>query len=374
MITQGSVAPGFEKVAQAFAENFEERDELGAGLAVLLEGDPVVDLWGGYADRNRSRLWESDTLVPVYSTTKGVAALVVALLVERGALDYEAPVAAIWPAFGVNGKDRITLAELLSHQAGLPGFKEEIDPALWLDPQACAAALAALPPLWPPGTRSGYHPLTWGYLVGEIVRRVSGKSLGAVLREDFCDPSGIDFWIGLPESEHERVGEMTKPRDLPQLGEITELKRLAFLTKWAAPDRGGAVWRSIEIPSANGHGTAMGVAQLYGVYAEGGVLDGDHLIGPATFEALRRPRVSGDDLVLPTPMRFAAGPQLNDKGLYGPNPETLAHPGWGGSFGMGDPARRLSIGYVCNRQDRYLQGDPRARALIDAVYDSLTAL
>lgn len=371
MITQGTVAPGFERVAEAFAANFEEGLELGAGLAVVVEGEPVVELWGGFKDRGQTEAWTRDTIVPVYSATKGAAALVVAKLVSEGKLDYEAPVASVWPEFAAHGKDRLTLAQLLSHQAGLPGFKDPIDPALWLDPAACAAALAAMAPLWPPGTASGYHPLTWGYLVGEIVRRASGRTLGAILQEDFCEPSAIDFWIGLPESEDERVAKIARPPRLPELGEITELKTIAFLSAWAAPDRGGPEWRRIEIPSANGHCNAPGLAWLYDCYAERGSLDGEELISASAFAALTKTRVDGDNLVLPGRVAFAAGPQLNHDLLYGPEPEALLHPGWGGSVGLADPKRRLAIGYVLNKQSPVLRGDPRAVRLVNAIYASI---
>jgi len=371
MFTQGSVAPGFEKVAEAFAQNFEDGAELGASFAAIVDGEVVADLWGGYADRNKTRLWDADTLVPVYSTTKAIAALVVARLVDDGALDYDAPVASVWPEFAANGKAEITLAQALSHQGGLCGFKDPIDPALWLDPPALAAALAPLAPLWPPGAASGYHPLTWGYIAGEIALRASGRTLGTILAEDICDRFGIDFWIGLPDEEHERCAEIQKPKTAPVLGELTELKRIAFMTKWSAPDRGGALWRRIEIPSANGHGTALSVAQLYGVYANGGLLDGETVIGTEPFAALTKTRIDNDDLVLPGRVQFAAGPMRNVSGVYGPNPHTLAHSGWGGSMGLGDPDRRLSAGYVMNRQDHHLQGDPRPRRLIEALYGCL---
>jgi CubicO group peptidase (beta-lactamase class C family) len=368
MFTQGSVAPGFERVAEAFAQNFEDGAELGAGFAATLEGETVVDLWGGYADRNKTKLWDADTLVPVYSTTKAIAALAIGRLVDRGALDYEQPVAEVWPEFAAGGKAEITLAEALSHRAGLCGFKDPIDPALWLDPPALAAALAPLEPLWPPGGQSGYHPLTWGYIAGEIVRRATGKSLGQHLADDFCEPHGIDFWIGLPDEEHDRCAEIQKPKTAPALGDVTELKRIAFLTKWSAPDRGGALWRRIEIPSANGHGTALAVAHLYGVFANGGALNGETLIGREAFDAMTRVRVDNEDLVLPSRVQFGAGPMRNVQGFYGPNPNTIAHSGWGGSMGLGDPDRRLSAGYVMNKQDHHLQGDPRARRLIEALY------
>lgn len=371
MFTQGSVAPGFEKVAEAFALNFEDGLELGASFAAIVDGETVAELWGGYADRNKQRLWDADTLTPVYSTTKGVAALVIARLVDNGALDYEAPVADVWPELAANGKAGVTLAQALSHQAGLPGFVDPIDPALWLDPPALAAALAPLAPMWPPGTASGYHPLTWGYLAGEIVQRATGKSLGQHLADDFCEPHGVDFWIGLPDEEHERCAEIQKPKSAPELGAINEYRKAAFLTKWAAPDRGGAIWRNIEIPSANGHGTALSVAQLYHVYAGGGKLNGETLIGAGAFDALTKSRVSGADLVLPTNVTFAAGVMRNGQGVYGPNPDTLAHSGWGGSMGLGDRDAKMSCAYVMNRQDKYLQGDPRAQRLVEAVYACL---
>lgn len=371
MFTQGSVAPGFEKVAEAFAQNFEDGVELGASFAAIVDGETVAELWGGYADRNKARLWDADTLTPVYSTTKGISALVIARLVDSGALDYEAPVADVWPEFGANGKAGVTLAQALSHQAGLPGFVDPIDPALWLDPPALAAALAPLAPMWSPGSQSGYHPLTWGYLAGEIVRRATGKSLGQHLADDFCEPHGIDFWIGLPDEEHERCAEIQKPKTAPQLGEINEFRKAAFLTKWSAPDRGGALWRRIEIPSANGHGTALSVAQLYLVFAGGGKLNGETLIGAGAFEALTKARASGADLVLPTNVTFAAGVMRNDQRVYGPTPSTLGHSGWGGSMGLGDPDAKMSCAYVMNRQDHHLQGDPRARRLVDAVYACL---
>ncbi len=369
----GHIVPGFEPVRDAFAANFEADDELGAGFAVILDSEPVVDLQGGWADRKKTIAWDAETIVPVFSTTKGIAALVIALLLDRsgGELTYETTVASMWPDFAAEGKDRVTIGQMLSHQAGLPGFTEEIDPALWLDPPACAAAIAALPPLWEPGTAHGYHPITWGYLVGELARLIDGRTLGTILREDICAPVGIDFQIGLPEADHARVADIQRPRALADLGKINEATRAAFLTKWAAPNRGGAIWKAIEIPSANGHGTALGVAALYGLYANGGALSGNQIISAAGMGALTRRQTIGQDLVLPFITEFAAGLMRNNLGLYGPNPETLAHSGWGGSMGLGDPDRHLSAAYVMNRQSNHLQGDPRARRLIDALYGCL---
>ena len=367
----GFTAPGFEPVQEAFEANFAEDKELGAGFSVFLDGELIIDLHGGYADRRKEKLWDDRTIVPVYSTTKPIAALVLASLIDALPAGYETPVADVWPAFAANGKDTVTLAQMVSHQAGLPGFVEPIDPALWLDPDACAAALASLAPLWPLGSAHGYHPLSWGYLIGEVVKRIDGRTLGTILREDIAGPAAVDFQIGTPASDHDRVAEIMRPRALPDLGELNEATKAAFLTKWAAPDRGGAIWREIEIPSANGIGTAKAVAELYGIYAHGGELNGARVIPEVAFEALTQSRVKGQDLVLPYITEFAAGVMHNNLCLYGPNPDTLCHSGWGGSLALGDPDRKMSAAYVMNRHSNSLQADPRATRLVNSLYGCL---
>ncbi len=365
----GFVAPGFECVRDVFTEALSE--ELGAGFAATRDGVVVVDLWGGWADRGQTRPWMRETIVPVYSTTKGVSALVLAWLVDQGKLDYEARTAAVWPEFGAHGKDRVTVAQTLAHQAGVPGFLREIDPDLWLDPPACAAAIAALEPLWPPGSASGYHPLTWGYIAGELALRAGGRSLGTVLREEMCAPLGLDFRIGTPESEHARCAEMKKPSRGGEFGEITPPRKAAFFTPWAAPVRGSATWRRIEIPSANGHGTALAVARLYEAYATGGMIDGSRVISQEAFDLLTRRRWLGNDLVLPFEIDWRTGIIGNSNRIYGPNPEAFGHSGMGGSVGFGDPAAGVSAGYVMNKQSHYIMGDPRSLKLIDALYSCL---
>lgn len=377
----GFVVPGFEPVADAFEENFSDDLELGAGFSAYIGEELIIDLVGGWADRRKTRVWDARTLVPVFSTTKPISALVacMALWDELGAETYETPVAAIWPEFAAEGKDKLTIGEMLSHQSGLPGFPDAIDPELWFDPRAMADALAKQKPMWPPGGGSGYHPLTWGYLIGEIVLRVAGRSLGTLLREritnsDGADPNReiIDFWIGTPQSEHDRVADIQRPTTPPELGEINAYRSAAFLTKWAAPNRGGPEWRVVEVPSANGHGTAKSVARLYGAYANNGAIGAQVICGaPGQYEALTRRRVYGEDRVLPYVMEFAAGVMRNNNRIYGPNPETLGHAGWGGSCGFGDPLRGLSAGYVMNRQSNQLQTDARAQRLIAALYGCL---
>jgi CubicO group peptidase (beta-lactamase class C family) len=368
-MADGFVAPGFERVRDAFEAGLA--DELGAGFAAIRDGEAVVDLWGGFADRARMRPWTRDTIVPVYSTTKGASAVVLAMLADRGLIDYEAPLAKLWPEFGAHGKDRVTIAQTLAHQAGVPGFLNRIDPDLWLDPRACAEAIAALEPLWPPGTASGYHPLTWGYIAGEIAERAARRSLGTILREDICEPLGVDFRIGTPESEHARCAEMMKPSRAGEFGQITPPRKAAFFTPWAAPVRGSAQWRKIEIPSANGHGTALGVARLFQIYATGGLIGGARILSQRGFEALAKPRWRGEDLVLPFNMDWRTGVIGNSNRVYGPNAEALGHSGMGGSAGFGDPVASVSVGYVMNRQSHHIMGDPRSLKLIDALYACL---
>lgn len=368
-MVEGYIAPGFEHVREAFATGLS--DELGAGFAAVRDGQVVVDIWGGWADRGQTKPWARETIVPVYSTTKAISAIVMAWLYDRGLLEYKMPTATLWPEFGVHGKDKVTVAQTLAHMAGLPGFLNPIDPDLWLDPPACAAALAALEPLWEPGTASGYHPLSWGYLVGEIAQRASGRSVGTILREEICVPLGIDFQIGTPESEHHRAAEMKKPTRPGDFNEITPPVKAAFFSPWAAPVRGSAQWRRVEIPSANGHGGALAVARLYEVYATSGLIGASRILSQEAFDALTTRRFKGDDLVLPFSVDWRTGVLGNSNRFYGPNIEAFGHSGAGGSVGFGDPVAGVSVGYVMNKQSHHIMGDPRSLKLIDAFYSCL---
>ena len=369
----GVCPPRFAAVKDAFAANFtdapEGLHELAAGFSVCIEGETVVDLRAGWADTARTRPFEADTLVPVFSTGKAVMAMLIALAVERGLLDYERPVASYWPAFGAAGKEAVTVGQLMSHQAGLPGFDEAVEPSLWFDPTSVLERLCAQAPMWAPGTASGYHPITIGYLAGELFRLVDGRTMGAALREEFA---GLDLWIGLPEAEHARVAQMRKPTSAPDLGSIDAVKRSAFLDKGSAPGgRGSTEWRMMEIPSANLHGTARDLARLMTVLVAGS-FEGREMLSEATLAAARRERIHGQDRVLPFVMGWAAGWTMN-AGLevFGPNPDALGHYGWGGSCAWSDPEARLSAAYVMTRQSPHLIGDPRAVRLQKALYSAL---
>jgi CubicO group peptidase (beta-lactamase class C family) len=300
-------------------------------------------------------------------------ALLIAWAVERGKLAYEEKIADLWPGFGQAGKDKITVGQLLSHQAGLPGFDSPAEPDIWFQPQTVLDRLAAQAPMWPPGEGSGYHPITVGFLANEVFRRADGRSMGRALREDFADPFGLDLWIGLPEAEHGRVAQLKKPSAPPDLGEIDAIKRAAFLDRGSAPGgRGSTDWRMAEIPSANLHGTALALARIMAIFANGGRLDGRQILSPPVLTQAMRERVWGRDRVVPFDISWGAGLMRNKRlQIFGPNPDAVGHCGWGGSCAFADPAARVSAAYVMTRQSPHLIGDPRALALINALYASL---
>ncbi len=365
--------PRFAGVADAFRRNWDEGLELGARFTAFVDGRRVVDLAGGWADRARTRVWDAETLAPVFSVSKLVSAVLLARLVDSGRLDYAQPVADVWPEFAANGKAAVTVEQALSHQAGLSGFPEPMDPADWFDWELICARLAAMAPLWPPGTASGYHPVTWGYLAGEIFRRVDGRTLGSALREDVAGPLGLGLWIGLPEAEDAHVAQMQKPDTVPRFGDLNLPTRAAFLTKWATPaGRSSAEWRRMEIPSTNGHATAAALARLMAALARGGSLDGVRVLSAEGVAAMARARICGDDLVLKTYTCWGAGVMRNEGRLaYGPGLQTFGHSGWGGACAFADPERRVAAAYVMNRQSSDLVGDPRPKRLIAEVYRAL---
>ena len=370
---RGICPSAFEPVRDIFAAHLDQGLEIGARFSLAIEGEIVVDLMGGWADRAATRPFAEDNLCSVFSTTKAMAALMVATLVEAGALSYDQPVADLWPEFAAAGKGAVTVGEALSHQGGLPGLVEPMAPADWFDFGLIDEKLAAASPMWAPGTASGYHPVTFGYLAGEVFRRASGRELGAALAHDIATPFGLDLWLGLPDAEHARCAEMKKPPAMPKLGPLTEARRVAFLTPWSSP--GGvslAEWRRAAIPSVTGHATAPALARMMAIFACDGVIDGRRVFSGETIREAVRPRVKGADLVLPYDLAWGAG-LLRNEGLriYGPGDETVGHSGWGGSCAFADPERRVSGAYVMNRQSAELIADARAMALIEAAYTAL---
>ncbi len=375
----GTCDPRFGAVAEAFKANFAERGEPGAAVAVSVGGHVVSDLWGGWADRQKMRLWVRDTLVNFFSVGKALTAICALRLVERGMLDLGAPIAMRWPEFGAEDKDEITLRDVLSHRAALPALRTPLPSGAMLDWGVMTRALAAEVPWWPPGTAHGYHVNTFGYLVGEVARRAAGKTIGALLREEIAGPLGADVHIGLPDEEHHRVAEFlwptTRSRAPAEFADDLELMR--WNAYWNPPGFSGAgwvntpEWRRAEIPSTNGHGNARGIARVYAALAHGGTIDGVRILAEPTLRAAVVEHSAGLDLVSQRPSRFGLGFQLTQvERPLGPNPHSFGHFGAGGSLGFCDPDADLAFGYVTNDMGPRWQ-NPRNRALIEAVYSSL---
>ena len=369
----------FAAVRDAFVANFTQRSEPGAAVCMTVDGRPVVDLWGGYADIANTRPWVRDTLVNFFSVSKGLCATVAAMLTERGQIDPDDLVAKVWPEFANAGKAAITIRQILSHRAGLPAIREGLPDGAALNWPLMIHALENQAPWWEPNTRHGYHVNTFGYLVGEIVRRKTGKTIGTFIREEIAGPLGADIYIGLPLSEHSRVAEYRwpaapPPRDIPE-GDDMALMR--WNTYWNPPGFSGAhwvntqEWRSAEVPSTNGTGTARGVARFYSALARSGEIDGVRIVGHAALEQAAAEHSYDIDLVSGQTTRFGLGFQLTQKERpMGPNPNAFGHFGAGGSLGFCDPDADVAFGYVTNDMGPRWQ-NPRNRALMDAVYSCL---
>jgi CubicO group peptidase (beta-lactamase class C family) len=375
--------PRFSAVREAFVANFAERGDVGAAVAVSVGGRRVVDLWGGWADGARTTPWRRDTLVNVFSVGKGLTAACALLMVQRGRLELDVPVTRWWPEFGSQGKEAVTLRHMLSHQAGLPGLRAPLEDGAMLDWGRMIQALQTETPWWAPGAGHGYHVNTFGYLIGEMVRRASGRSLGAVLREEIAGPLGADVHIGLPASEHGRVAEFlwkaTAPDPGPGAGAAAApdqalMRRAAYSNPKGISGAGWvntAAWRSAEIPSTNGHGTARGVADIYRALAARTPEGAGPILDASTIQAATTEQSNGLDKVLGRPSRFGLGFQLTQpERPIGPNPRVFGHFGAGGSLGFYDPDAQVAFGYVGNDMGPRWQ-NPRNRALIEAVYASL---
>jgi CubicO group peptidase (beta-lactamase class C family) len=373
-------------VRKALADNFRERGELGAAVAVTLDGRPVVDVWAGWADVARTRPWERDTLVAVFSIGKAMAAVCLLMLVERGEVELDEPVATYWPEFAARGKGQITVRMLLSHRAGLPAIRRSLPDEAIYDWDLMANALAEEEPWWEPGTTHGYHVNTFGFLVGELVRRVGGESIGAFFRREVGCPLGVDFHIGLGAEDDRRTAEYVfadttltidgderrKPVEMDD-----ERRFLLARTYLNPPGLSGLgtvntrAWRAVEIPSTNGHATSRAVARIYSALAAGGAVDGVRLLAHETIELARAEASAGRDFVLGRPSRFGLGFQLTQpERPLGPNSLSFGHFGAGGSLGFADPEAGLAFAYTMNLSGPRWR-NPRNRALIDSVYESL---
>lgn len=379
----GYCDPRFASVKEAFADNFRHGGDVGASFAATIDGKFIIDIWAGYADAGRTRPWNRDTLACLYSTTKTMTALSALVLVDRGQLDLDAPVAKYWPEFAQAGKEGIPVRYLLSHQSGVAGIDERIPVEALFDWELIAGLLAAQKPWWQPGTQSGYHAITQGYLVGEVIRRITHRTVGTFFREEIAGPLQADCYIGLPQKYDARVAEMIPP-PMWQPGDTGyvssgSLPEMAQKSMYPLIDLDNPVvvsqsraWRAAEIPSGNGYGNARSMARMASVMACGEV-DGTRLLSSSTIEEAFQEQCYGTDLILMLPLRWALGFILTSKEMpFGPNPRTLFMGGGGGSAVVIDRDARLSMAYVMNNCiGTAFDGDNRAPSLGRALYAAL---
>jgi len=365
----------FSPVKEAFANNFEQGLEVGASFAATINGKFVIDIWGGYANEAQTRPWEKDTIVCVWSSTKVMTSICALILIDRGLLDPDAPVAEYWPEFAQAGKETIPVRYLLSHTAGLPALDMPVPMETTYDWNKVVSLLAAQRPWWEPGKDWGYHALTSGFLVGEVVRRITGKTLGTFFREEVATPLGADFHIGLPEEHEPRVGEMIpppefKPGDPSYITPDSMLYRAMNFPIFSALNARDRAFRAAEIPAGNGHGNARSVARISAVVACEGELDGVHLFGLPTIEKALEEQYYGQPQSWPFPMRFGLGFGLTSKERpIGPNARVLYWGGYGGSVVVMDLDARLSCSYVMNKMGG--TPNPRIIPIISALYTAL---
>ena len=393
----------FSEAKKIFQANIDSGFELGCAISLEVKGEKIIDLWGGYANTDKTELWQEETIVNVFSTTKGIAAICLLQLIEKGQLDLDKSVSEYWPEFGANGKENIPVRYLFCHKSGLCGVREPLEEGSFANWDLICSELAKQKPFWEPGTAHGYHAITYGHLIGELLRRVTGQTLGQYFDENIAKPLNLDFWIGLPEEQFHRVTDIqpSKPGLLQKIFTplLMKLPRgiappfWQLLLDFADTDKpSGAAfnnpkmkmnpdqmeantekWRKAEIPAANGHGTARSIAKLYGVLANGGSRNNIHILSPETIEMGRQTQSDGKDLVLAQMhTRFGLGFMLGTKDVsMGPNPQAFGHGGAGGSLGFADPDNNISLGFVMNQMHQGITAWKTATDVAASVYKSL---
>lgn len=369
----GLCDPRFEAVKAAFAANFAKSGDVGASVAITHEGKFVVDLWGGHLDAERKNPWREDTIINVWSSTKTMAAMSLLLLADRGEVDLYAPASKYWPEFAQNGKAGVEVRHFLSHSAGLSGMDERVEGDALYDWDWMTKALARQAPWWTPGTQSGYHALTQGHLIGEIVRRVTGQTIGNFFRQEIAEPLGADFHIGTPESAEPRVANLIPPAQGVQTGGNDSIASRSFANPAVnvSATRTRA-WRAAEIPAANGHGNARSIVRAQTAMANGGAAFGKTIMSEAGVRRIFDRQTAGQDLVLGLPIVFGMGYGLSTPEFpLGPNEHIAFWGGYGGSTVVVDQDARLCVSYVMNRMESGLLGDRRGFSLLQAAYASI---
>lgn len=388
-MVQGICDSRFAAVRSEFERNFAARGELGAAVSICLDGELVVDLWGGTADRDTGRPWERETNVVVFSCTKGMAAMCLYVLADRGLLDFDAPVARYWPEFAANGKEEVTVAMVMSHQAGLPVWDDPLPEGAILDWDLAAGRLAAQAPRWEPGTAEGYHALTIGFLIGEIVRRITGKTIGRFLAEAIAGPLGAETWIGLPERLEHLIATTYLGEPNPASPIFRKLIGDPEWFGWKLINNSGGdgtaeminsrARHAAEIPAAGGIATARGLARLYAPLSRDGSVDGVRIVNEDTLSIMGAVRAASDiDIMLRLPTTFTLGFSKcwgartlgsGDHVIIGER--AFGTPGMGGSIGFADPEARMSFGYVMNQHGSGVGLNDRGQGLVDAAYGAL---
>ncbi|MCC6920041.1 MAG: beta-lactamase family protein [Alphaproteobacteria bacterium] len=368
----GFVHDKFAAVRDAFAANLASGADIGASFAATIDGEPVADLWGGHRDEHKTKPWEKDTIVNVYSTTKTMCALTALLCADQGLIDFKAPVATYWPEFAQNGKDKVTVGHLMSHSAGVPGWEKKVTVEDIYDWNKAVGLLAEQEPWWEPGTVSGYHALTQGYLVGEVVRRVKGKSLGTVFRDEIARPLDADFHIGLPASEDARVGDLIPPTASLATAASSDVAKRTFNNPvMTALEPRTRAWRAAEIPAAGGIGNARSVALVQSILANDGTVRGQRFMSKEGARKALEPQVEGTDLILGAPIKFGLGYGLPGDMLPVPHPNTIFWGGWGGSLIVVDYDAKMTMAYVPNRMVGTTTGDSRVAGMMFGMFAGL---
>jgi len=372
----GTNEPAFEGVRDALAANLDSGADVGASVAVVVDGTTVVDVWGGYTDEARTQPWERDTIINVWSTTKTMSFLCALILADRGEIDFYAPVARYWPEFKEGGKEGVEVRHLMAHTAGLSGWQEPMQPDDLYDWDKATSLLAAQEPWWEPGTASGYHAITQGYLIGEVVRRVTGQTIGQFFADEIAGPLDADFHIGTGAEHDARVARVIPPPPLPVEGLDPDSIAVRTLTNppLSAEQSWEVAWRRAEIPAAGGHGNARSVARVQSTLALGGEVDGVRLLSEAGCARVFDEQSYNPDLVLTVPIRFGIGYGLNSADTpLSPNERACFWGGWGGSLIVIDYDARMVISYVMNKMGEGTVGDFRGAAIGAAAYQGLAS-
>ena len=374
IVANGLAGDRFAGVRAAFEENLNNGADIGAGFTATLNGETVVDLWGGFADEAKTRAWEKDTIVNVYSTTKTMTFLVALMLADRGDLDFDAPVAKYWPEFAANGKADVKVSHLMSHSSGLSGWKEPLAPTDLYDWDKATSLLAAQAPFWAPGTAPGYHAMTQGYLIGEVVRRITGQTIGTFFRKEVAEPLGADFHIGMGPEHDARVADLIPPPvgGITADGEANELSANMQsnppINPLSTRDR---AWRAAEIPAAGGQGNARSVAEIHAILANGGTAKGKRFLSEAGCNRALEVQIEGKDLILGTPVRYGMGFGLKSEMMPLPNDRSMYWGGYGGSLIIIDLENHATYAYAMNKMAATTSGDLRAFSLVMATMQGL---